>query len=168
VVDVLGMVAEAAQVLSAQQAPGPEPGLVRDGDHHVPPADARELGERRAGILEVLEHFQAEHEVEGVVGERQLVEALSGDRGVRVAASGELDRLGAEVHCGDAIREHRLEPRESLALATAGVEHGLRPQRLDDRAQTLVEAVDQAADDRIAGLELGVVAALDQGNRAES
>jgi hypothetical protein len=116
----------------------------------------------------VLENLEAKQEVEGVVVERQLVEARLAHRDLWKPASGELDGLLADVHRRHAIRKQCAEPRQSLALTASGIEYGLGAQHPDDCAQPDVEAVDQTANDRVAGLELGVVAALRQDDAVRS
>jgi hypothetical protein len=56
--DVLGMVAQPGEVFSAKQASDPKPGLMRNREHEIPPADPRQLRDRRCRIVEMLEHFQ--------------------------------------------------------------------------------------------------------------
>jgi hypothetical protein len=162
VIEVLGMVSERPQVLAAQHAPEPEPRFVGNRDHDVLTAHPSKLRERRVGIVEVLEHLETEDEVEGAVVVGQVVDARGADLDRGKPPSRALDRLGADVHCGHP-RGQRREPEEGLALAAAGIEQRGGAERLDDRSQASEEAIDQQPDDGVAGLELGVVAALGHG-----
>jgi hypothetical protein len=121
-VDVLGMVAEGTDVLAAQQAAGSKPGLVRDRDDDRPGAHPTKLGQRRLGPVEMLEHLEAEDEVEAAVVERQLVDALARDLDLRQPRGGELDRLRAQVDGRDSRREQIAEALDRLALPAAGIE----------------------------------------------
>ena len=121
-VDVLGMVAEGTDVLAAQQAAGSKPGLVRDRDDDRPCAHPTKLGQRRFGIVEMLEHLEAEDEVEAAVVKRQLVDALAGDLDLRQPRGGELDRFRAQVDGRDSRRQQIAEALDRLALSAAGIE----------------------------------------------
>ena len=157
---MLGVVAERRRVLAAEQAPGSEPRLVGDRDDHPPAADPGELGDGIGRPAEVLEHLEAEHELELGVRERQLVDAGARDVRCGKPPRGERDRLWIDVDGGDPRGKQWPESRQRLALAAPCVEHGARRERLDDRRDSRVEALDQLADHRVRGLILGVVAAL--------
>jgi len=68
---MLRVVAEPSQILAPRQASQPEPRFVGDRDHEPAAADTCQLGKRLRRLREVLEHLEAEDELEAVVLERQ-------------------------------------------------------------------------------------------------
>jgi hypothetical protein len=158
------MVAQAGYVVAAQQTADPKPRLVGHRHDHRAAADSRQLAERRDRILEVFEHLEAEDDIEAVVGEGQLVHACLAHVGVRDPAPGELGRRPVDVDRAEVGGKPRGEPDQGLALAAPGVEDRARLEVGDELRDRGVEAVDEPADDRVLGLELGVVRALAHGS----
>ncbi len=128
-----------------------------DGYDDVAGRDPGELADRRRRIAEVLEDLQAEDEVEGVVGERQLGDARRPRIDCRQPLADAIDAVGGEVDRGDPLPEQGPEPDQRLALAAAGVERARRRDRGDRLAEAVEEPADHPLDDRVAGLELDLV-----------
>jgi len=154
------VVAEVADVLASRQAAQPEPGFVRGGDDDVSSSHAAQLVKRGSGVGQVLQHLEAEDQIEAVAGERKPVDAVLLDLDRRKTPAGEPHGGVAEVDRYHPRWQRSAEPRDRLSLSAAGVQQRLGPKRLHDREQAVVEAVDQVPDDRVGGMELRVVAAL--------
>ena len=141
----------------------PETRVGGHGDHQRTSRadDATELGERRAVVVEVLEHVESQREVEFVVGERQRLEAavdhLAGTASQRPPAA---LRRGLEPDRGPEpadLREHRAAPAAGVEDPRAGC---VRVERAagrgeHDRAPPAIPPMVVLGGER-AALELGV------------
>jgi hypothetical protein len=159
-VDMLWVIPEAAPIVASQQASEPEPWFVWNRDDEVPGADSRELAEGCLRLGQVLEDLQADYELEAVIREGQVFDAVLGDVDRGQPSLGKANRLLVHVHGHDAGRKALAEAHQGLSLATARIEHGGDVEVGHRRRDAIVETTDQSPHDRVLGLELLVVRAF--------
>lgn len=144
VLHVLGMIAEAGEVVSAEDVADAEPGLVGHGKHDSAARHAAELCGGGSGIGKVLEDFEAGDDVEAARGEGQSVdggEHLGGGFGVAI----EQDGAGGFGEWDAA---------QHFAFAAAGVEKGVGGEVGESGGDAGEEAVEDETDDRVGGIVL--------------
>ena len=133
-------------MLSAQHVADAEIGFKGHGHDDGAAGHARQFADGGAGVVEMLQHFQAGDGVKAAGGE--------GQREHRGADAVRLDRLRP----GSVGRRSRQTGRtargqhaaaEHLALAAAGVEDGMGIELREDGAQAEEESPDDETDDRV-------------------
>jgi hypothetical protein len=105
---------------------------VGDREKEMAGAYPAELSECDLGLIEVLEHLDAEHEVEGVVweGERAQITLHGVQAGVPGPESGQ--RRGPPLDARDLTAGQRLgEPLRDVPLSAPGVEQATGRERAD-------------------------------------
>ena len=131
-------------------------------DHDVPAGNPGQLAQSCPRVGQVLEHFQAEDQVELVIGEGKFQQVGDAETGGRQPLAGEPDRFGVEVDADRALGKHPGQTVQGLAFAAAGIEHRAGFERGYGLLDLPVEPVDQPPDHRVAGLELLVVGRVDR------
>jgi hypothetical protein len=167
--DVVLGIPEPAEVLAAKRVAQAKEGLMGNAQEDVPSGDASDLAEGPRRLRQVLEHFEAEHEVVHVAIEGQVIDvrAEKGHGRAPVPGPGErfciqLDRF--EPHAGDPSGQMI----EHDSLAAPYLQDTTRP-RLGDRGRHPgQEASDEMADDGIARVVLGLVVAANGRSRQPS
>lgn len=126
--------------------------------------DPCDLGEPTRGLVEVFEHFAAEHEVEAVIGERELVDRRRLELDPRVEPWHHTIEGDVRRQVTRRLRPRR-EPRKKLVreapFSAADLED--RPWRglLYEVAHGSKETIDEPPRDRITRVVLGFVIAED-------
>src|SRR5262245_9304140 len=150
VLDVVGRVSEATEVLAAEEVAESEKGFMWHAQQATVPGDAPDLFEGPARLPEVLQDFEAKHEVVAVAREGQLVRVGLQERHRRTAEAAAGEGAGIE-----------LDPVEARARHTSGqifdddpftapdLEDPSGPLGLDQIADTFQEPRHQPSDDGI-------------------
>src|SRR5690606_25651997 len=151
--DVLGMVAEVSQILAPGQVRELEPRLPGNREQSVGSGEGCESLEGRPGILQMLEHLAADHQIEAPPPGFEGLEGAHRELPLRAASLRPLDRLRGDVHSREADPRQVIEEvAGEVALPAPRVEDGRGPKRRDDLDDPPMEASDQLLEDRIAAL----------------
>jgi len=150
VLDVVRRVSETPEVLTAEEVPEAEERLMRNTQQAPPARDAPDLLEGAAGILEVLQHLQAHHEIVSSAPNGQRAHVTPHERHARAARPGVLKGRRVQLHPVDP------GPRDPLGevpyhdpFAAPHFEDSAGRVGLDHLAHAPKKSRDEPADDRI-------------------
>src|SRR5262245_6423694 len=97
VLDVVAGISEAGEVLAAEEVAELEKRFMWHAQQAAGPGDAPDLLERPAGLPEVLQHLETEHEVVALSREGELVGVGLQERRGRTAEAATSERAGVQL-----------------------------------------------------------------------
>ena len=150
VLQVVRGIAQALEILATKEVPQAEERLMRNTQQASPTRHASDLGQGPAGVLEVLEHLQADDEIIAPAPDGKLVHVALHQRYARAASPGVREGLSIQLYSVDpSSRDPLGDVADHDPFAAPYFQDPSRRLDLDEGTHPAEESSDELTDDGI-------------------